>query len=74
MCVYIYIYIITRPFGCRTSVLACARTTRAIVWLLRNADFFALCYLDDSVGVEKSKNDAERAYVKFIHYISYTVM
>ena len=61
------IYIdISPPFGCCTSALACARTTRAIVWLLQNAVFFALCYLDDFVGIELSKEKATQAYKKLL--------
>ena len=40
------------PFGCHTSALACTRTTCAVVWLLRQEGFYALCYLDDFVGLE----------------------
>ena len=54
------------PFGCRTSALACARTTRAVVWLLRKEGYFALCYLDDFVGVEYSKDKGTEAYARFL--------
>ena len=58
-------------FGCLTSALACARTTRALVWPLRNEDFFALCYLGDFIGVESSKDRLEKAYEKFIYITSH---
>ena len=61
------IYIdIAPPFGCRTSALACARTTRAVVWLLRKEGFFTLCYLDDFIGIEKTEEQAYKAYNKFM--------
>ena len=56
---------IALPFGCRTSALACARTTRAVVWLLRKKGFFSLCYLNDFVGVESSFDKAVAAYDYF---------
>ena len=59
---------IASPFGCRTSALACARATRAVVWLLRQDGFFSLCYLDDCVGIESTKEKADEAYAKFISY------
>ena len=46
--------------------MACARTTRALVWLLRKAGFFTLCYLDDFIGIESSRYGAEEAYGKFL--------
>ena len=59
---------IAPPFGCRTSALAFVRTTYAIVWLLRKAGYFSLCYLDDFVAVEPTKEKAEEAYPKFNSY------
>ena len=53
------------PFGCRTSALACTRTTRAVVWLLRKKVLFSLCYLDDFVGIESSFDKAVAAYEYF---------
>ena len=61
----VYIDIVP-PFGCRTSALACARTTCAIVWLLRKRGFFALCYLDDLIGIESSRRGAGEAYSTFL--------
>ena len=61
---------IAPPFGCRTSALACARTTRALVWLLRKEGFFSLCYLDDFVGIESSFAKASQAYNKFLNLTS----
>ena len=55
---------IAPPFGCRTSALACARTTHAIVWLLRKRGSFVLCHLDDLIGIE-SRRGAEEAYSTF---------
>ena len=54
------------PFRSRTSALACVRTTRAVAWLLRRQGFFALCYLDDFVGVESSREKAEEEYACFL--------
>ena len=50
------------PFGCRTSSMACARTTGAVVYLLRKMGHFALCYLDDFVGVASTHESAMKAY------------
>ena len=61
---------IAPPFGCRTSVLAYVCTTRAVVWLIRKAGYFALCYLDDFVGLERTKSNAEEANNKYLS-ISY---
>ena len=57
---------IAPPFGCQTSALACACTTRVVVWLLRQKGFFSLGYLDDFVGIESSRSKAEEAYEEFI--------
>ena len=53
------------PFGCRNSALACERTTRAVVWLLRRKGFFVQCYLDDFVGLESSEERALEAFQEF---------
>ena len=37
---------IAPPFGCRTSLVACARTTNAVVYLLRKREHFVHYYLD----------------------------
>ena len=57
---------IAPPFGCRTSALACARTMRVVLWLLRQKGFFCLCYLDDFVGLEATKERAKEAYAAFL--------
>ena len=54
-------------FGCLTSALACAHTTRTVCWLMRQQSFFTLCYLDDFVGVERSREKAGKAYAYFLH-------
>ena len=46
-------------------MLACARTTHAVVCLLRKEGYFSLCYLDDFVGVESSQDRAAEAYARF---------
>ena len=43
------------PFRCRTSSMACARTTSAVVYILRKKWHFALCYLDNFVGLAATK-------------------
>ena len=53
---------IAPPFGCRTSSMACARTTAAVVYLLRKRGHFVHCYLDDFVGVAPTKEKALDAY------------
>ena len=57
---------IAPPFGCRTSSLACARTTNAVVYLMRKKGHFLHCYLDDFVGVAKSRTEANEAYADFM--------
>lgn len=54
------------PFGCRTSALPCALTTRAVVGLLRRRGFFPLCYLDNFVGIRSSRHRAEQAYIELL--------
>lgn len=49
-------------FGCRTSALACARTTAAVIWMLEQEGVKAICYLDDFVGVAGSEVEAKRGY------------
>ena len=56
---------ITPPFGCRTSSMACARTTNAVVYLLRKKGHHVHCYLDDFVGVAPTLKDVEAAYQDF---------
>ena len=36
------------------------------MWLLRKKGFFALCYLDDFVGIENSLLRAAQAYEEFL--------
>ena len=38
-------------FRCRTSSLACARTTNAVVHLMRRKGHKVMCYLDDFLGI-----------------------
>ena len=53
---------IAPPFGCRTSSMACARTTNAVTYLMRKRGHFIHCYLDDFVGVAADKQQADAAY------------
>ena len=53
---------ISPPFGCRTSSMARARTTNAVVYLMRKRGHHVHCYLDDFVGVAPPKTEAEAAY------------
>ena len=62
---------IAPPFGCRTSSMACARTTNAVVHLLKNKGYFVLCYLDDFIGVEDSIEKADKAYHECLELLSY---
>ena len=60
------VYIDTAPpFGCRTSSMACARTTNAVVYLLQKLGHFAKCYLDDFAGAAGTRQWAEAAYAAF---------
>ena len=48
-----HIYFDTRcPFGLRTSAMICQRTTKAVIYIFKQAGFFADVYLDDFYGVE----------------------
>ena len=62
---------IAPPFGCRTSSMACARTTNAIVYLLNKMNFFVVCYLDDFIGVEKDYESAKIAYTKTLNLLAF---
>ena len=53
---------IAPPFGCRTSSLACARTTNALVYLMRKRGHHCLCYLDDFVGLAPSLKEGTHVY------------
>ena len=57
---------IAPPFGCRTSSMACARTTNAVVYLLRKKGHYVQCYLDDFVGVARTLREANEAYTDFM--------
>ena len=61
---------IAPPFGCRTSSMACARTTNAVVYLMRKNAHFTHCYLDDFVGVAPTREAADIAYAKFTEITS----
>ena len=52
---------IAPPFGCRTSSMACARTTNTVVYLLRKKGHYVHCYLDDFVDVAPTADDAKAA-------------
>ena len=62
---------IAPPFGCRTSSMACARTTNAIVYLLKNKGYFVLCYLDDFIGVENNFKDACKSYKECLDLLKF---
>ena len=53
---------IAPPFGCRTSSMACARTTGAVVHIMRECGYHVMCYLDDFVGIAASYEGAYEAY------------
>ena len=57
-------------FGCRTSALACARTTAALVWLLEQNGIKVLCYLDDFVGVAGTLVEAQRGYDLLLYFLN----
>ena len=57
---------IAPPFGCRTSSMACARTTGAVVHLMKDRGHRVLCYLDDFVGIAATHEQAQRAYQEMI--------
>lgn len=53
------------PFGCKTSSAACQRMSNAVVYLMRQAGFFTLAYLDDFSGCEKELGLATNSYAYF---------
>ena len=61
-----YFLDISLPCGAGLPPLECARTTRALVRLLRKEDFYRHCYLDDFIGLEATKDKAEKAYARVV--------
>ena len=59
------------PFGCRTSAMACARTTSAVVYILNHKGFKTFCYLDDFLGIENSLHKATVAYDTALELLNY---
>ena len=59
------------PFGCRTSSYICARTTSAVVWILKQGGIKTLCYLDDFVGVASSEQQAVKDYQQAMNLLKY---
>ena len=59
------------PFGCRTSAMACARTTSAVVHIIKKEGYHCLCYLDDFVGIETTKEKAIKAYKYALSTLNY---
>ena len=57
---------IALPFGCWTSSLAYARTTNAVVYILRKKGHYGHCHLDDFVGVAGTKLEADRTYADLL--------
>lgn len=53
------------PFGCKTSSAACQRTSNALVYLMREAGYFLLAYLDDYISCNKDASKAAEAYTYF---------
>lgn len=53
------------PFSCKTSSAACQRMANAVVFLMRQAGFFTLAYLDDFGGCESDHQTATRSYAHF---------
>lgn len=54
------------PFGCRSSSAACHRVSNAVVYLMGQAGFFLLAYLDDYSGCEPTLEKANQSYAHFI--------
>ena len=64
------------PFGCRTSAMACARATNAVVYIINKKGYFCLCYLDDFLGIESTLEKAIIAYndtLKLLDYLGLEV-
>lgn len=53
------------PFGCRSSSAACQRTSAAVVYLMSQAGFNTLAYLDDFAGAEFLQQEADQAFQHF---------
>ena len=58
-------------FGCRSSAYACARTTAAIVWLLKQQGIITFCYLDDFVGIATTLGQATKDYNTALSLLTY---
>lgn len=54
------------PFGCRSSSAACQRVSNAVIYILAQAGFQALAYLDDYAGAHLSLEQANSAYHHFL--------
>ena len=52
---------IVPQFGCHTSAMVCARTTHAVVCLMRKRGHYVHCYLDNIVVMALTKQEAEAA-------------
>lgn len=53
-------------FGCRTSSSACQRAANALVYIMAQAGYFSLAYLDDFAGCSLHYQDAKNAFDHFI--------
>lgn len=54
------------PFGCRSSSAACQRVSNALAYIMGQAGYFLLAYLDDYAGCEPSLDRAIQSYDHFI--------
>lgn len=52
-------------FGCRSSAAACQRMSSAVVYLMGQAGYHSLAYLDDFAGAYKDLQEAAEAYQHF---------
>lgn len=53
------------PFGCRSSAAACQRTSAAVVYLMSQAGFNTLAYLDDFAAAESDLAAGENSFHHF---------
>lgn len=54
------------PFGCRSSSAACQRVSNALAYIMGQAGFFLLAYLDDYAACEPTLEKANQSYSHFI--------
>lgn len=55
------------PFGCRSSSAACQRVSNAVAYIMGQAGYFMLAYLDDYAACEPNLQKATESYQHFMN-------